>query len=168
MRREKLSPARLEGSLVSALNATYRLEREARAPLIHRQGGMNIYKKLRNSSLTYSFSFSPVPPPPLYSRAYLRLTNLPRERKRDVQFSICIPFASRFSRFLDTVRSFSEHYEIIRLFPVSANARVQLPDLLLKRGSVSLCTIPWFFQYYWCNFFFIFLLSLWIFHCSTI
>lgn len=50
-------PARLEGSLVSALNATYRLEREARAPLIHRQGGMNIYKKLRNSSLPRSFSF---------------------------------------------------------------------------------------------------------------
>lgn len=34
--------------LVSALNATYRLECEARAPLIHRQGRMNIYKKLRN------------------------------------------------------------------------------------------------------------------------
>lgn len=68
----------------------------------------------------------------------------PRERERRVQFSVCIPFASRFSRFLDTVRSFSEHYEIIRLFPASANVRaeVQLPNLLLKRGIVSLYTIP--------------------------
>jgi len=71
---ETLSP-RLEGSLVSALNATYRLEREARAPLIHRQGGMNIYKKLRNSSHPRSFSFLPAPharpPVPRLARACL-------------------------------------------------------------------------------------------------
>ena len=53
-------PSLLEGSLVSALNATYRLEREppASPSPIHRERGMNIYKKLQNSSPIFFFSLS--------------------------------------------------------------------------------------------------------------
>lgn len=133
MRRAKLSPAR--GWRGRSLALLRDLPPGARAPLIHRQGGMNIYKKLRNSSLTYSFSFSPVPPLPFYSRAYLPLTNSLRDSSSLPYIYISLSLASRFlrfPRFLDTVRSFSGHYEIARLFIAGAKRASTIAGFITK------------------------------------
>lgn len=110
------------------------------SPLIHRQGGMNIYKKLRNSVASPSFFLflTRIQPPPVCTLVSHHLV---------VADSLGCPllYFSRFSHFFDVVRLFSGHYEIIRLFIVGADTITgfiaETRNFVIMHNFVLLCIL---------------------------